>query len=90
LVAEHDAIVVHANGASGFSASNSLLRYLCDWAREGVLVIPTDPTDGIHLFSFFTESVLLPPAGEPLGVEAIWQISPFGREYGMADIRSAN
>jgi Xaa-Pro aminopeptidase len=81
MVAEHDAIVVHANGATGYSASNSFLRYICDWFREGVLVIPTDPKDGIHLFSFFTESVLLPPAGEPLGVEAIWQISPFGREY---------
>ena len=30
MVAEHNAIVVHANGASGFSVSNSFLRYLCD------------------------------------------------------------
>jgi Xaa-Pro aminopeptidase len=81
VVAEHDAIVVHANGGQGYSTSNGFLRYLCDWVREGVLVIPTDSRKGIHLFSFFTESVILPPAGEPVGIEAIWQISPFGREY---------
>lgn len=81
IVAEHDAIIVHADGANGFSVSNGFLRYLCDWTREGVLVIPTDPRQGMHLFSFFTENVILPPGGEPLGVEAIWQISPFGREY---------
>ncbi|MCR8548870.1 Xaa-Pro peptidase family protein [Salipiger sp. P9] len=82
IVAEHDAIVVNANAGNGFSVTNGFLRYLCDWAREGVLVIPTDPSKGMHLFSFYTENVILPPGGEPLGVEAIWQISPFSLEYG--------
>ena len=81
MVAGHDATIIHADGAIPLSASNGFLRYVCDWHREGMLVIPTDAGKGIHLFSFFTETVLLPPAGEPLGVEAIWQISPFGLEY---------
>ena len=79
-VAGHDVTIIHANGA-GYSASNGFLRYAIDWAREGILVIPTDADKGMHLFSFFTESVLLPPQGEPFGVEAIWQISPYDREY---------
>jgi hypothetical protein len=80
-VAGYDALLLHADGASGFSTTNGFLRYACDWAREGLLIIPTDTDRGLHLLSFFTESVLLPPAGEPVGVAAIWQISPFDREY---------
>jgi Xaa-Pro aminopeptidase len=33
------------------------------------------------LLSFFTQSVLLPPGGEPVLVDEIWQIGPIGREY---------
>jgi Xaa-Pro aminopeptidase len=80
-VAGYDALLIHANGAPRFSTTNGFLRYACDWDREGLLIIPTDTDRGLHLLSFFTESVLLPPAGEPVGVEAIWQISPFDREY---------
>ena len=80
-VAGHDVLLINANGAPRFSTSNDFLRYACDWQREGVLIIPTDPERGLHLLSFFTESVILPPAGEPIGVEAIWQIGPVTREY---------
>lgn len=80
-VAGHDALLIHADGAPHYSTSNDFLRYACDWKREGMLIIPTDTEHGLQLLSFFTESVILPPAGEPIGVEAIWQIGPVGREY---------
>jgi hypothetical protein len=49
--------------------------------REGVLIIPTDSDKAMTLLSFFTQSVLLPPGGEPVLVDDIWQIGPIGREY---------
>lgn len=79
-VAGHDVILVHADGIGWYHVSNSYLRYLCDWAREGVLVIPTDDDKPLTLFSFFSSSVVLPPAGEPLLVEDIWQVGTWGRE----------
>lgn len=79
--AGHDALVVHAGSVGWFHASNHYLRYLCDWMREGVVIIPTDADKPLTLLSFFTQSVLLPPAGEPLLVNDIWQIGPIGREY---------
>lgn len=79
--AGHDALIVHAGSVGWFHASNPYLRYICDWMREGVLIIPTDNNKPLTLLSFFTQSVLLPPAGEPLLVEDIWQIGPIGREY---------
>jgi len=77
----HDATLVHADDAPRFATTNGFLRYTCDWEREGILVVPTDEDRGLQLISFFTESAILPPAGEAVGVEAIWQISPLGREY---------
>ena len=64
-----------------FHTSNAYLRYVCDWMREGVLIIPTDSDKELVLLSFFTQSVILPPGGEPVGVEQIWQIGAIGREY---------
>ncbi|ADU68523.1 M24 family metallopeptidase [Pantoea sp. At-9b] len=79
--AGHDALIVHAGSVGWFHASNAYLRYICDWMREGVLIIPTDTDKPLTLLSFFTQSVLLPPGGEPLLVDEIWQIGPIGREY---------
>lgn len=81
LVAGHDALLVHADGGVRFSTSNGFLRYVCDWAREGILIIPTDPDLEMQLFSFFTQSVLLPPGGEAVGVDTIWQVGPNDLEY---------
>ncbi|MHA6729186.1 M24 family metallopeptidase [Devosia sp. A369] len=78
-VAGHDVILVHADTIGWYHTSNSYLRYICDWEREGVLVIPTDDKP-LALFSFFSSSVLLPPSGEPLLVDDIWQIGTWGRE----------
>ena len=80
VVAGHDLILVHADSIGSYRVSNSALRYVCDWAREGVLVIPTDDNQPLTMFSFFSSSVLLPPAGEPVLVEDIWQVGTWGRE----------
>jgi hypothetical protein len=80
IVAGHDAILVHADSIGSYRVSNSYLRYICDWAREGVLVIPTDEDRPLALYSFYSSSVLLPPAGEPVLVEDIWQVGTWGRE----------
>ncbi|CAN7203338.1 Xaa-Pro peptidase family protein [Rhizobium leguminosarum] len=79
--AGHDALIVHAGSVGWFHASNAYLRYICDWMREGALIIPTDADKAMVLLSFFTQSVLLPPGGEPVLVDEIWQIGPIGREY---------
>jgi Xaa-Pro aminopeptidase len=79
-VEELDAIVLHTDQIGWYHTSNSYLRYVCDWMREGMLIVPTDADKGLQLLSFFSDSVLLPPAGEPLLVEDIWQVGPWGRE----------
>jgi Xaa-Pro aminopeptidase len=80
-VAGHDALLVHADGAPRYTTTNNYLRYACNWEREGVLIIPTDGDRGLQLLSFFNDAAILPPSGEAVGVEAIWQVSPLGREY---------
>ncbi|MDQ0134936.1 Xaa-Pro aminopeptidase [Neorhizobium galegae] len=80
VVAGHDVILIHADSIGSYKVSNSYLRYVCDWAREGVLVIPTDDDKPLTLFSIFSSSVLLPPAGEAVLVEDIWQVGTWGRE----------
>ena len=80
-VAGHDALLLHADGGARYTQTNTHLRYACNWEREGVLIIPTDTDLGLHLFSFFNDAAIMPPAGEAVGVEAIWQVSPLGREY---------
>ena len=81
VVAGHDALIVHTDMVGWFHTSNAYLRYVCDWMREGVLIIPTDSDKEMVLLSFFTQSVILPPGGEPVLVEEIWQIGAIGREY---------
>jgi Xaa-Pro aminopeptidase len=81
VVAGHDALVIHTDMIGWFHTSNAYLRYLIDWMREGVLIIPMDNDKPLTLLSFFTESVILPPGGEPVLVEDIWQVGAIGREY---------
>ena len=76
-----DALIAHTDTVGWFHASNAYLRYLCDWMREGVLIIPMDEDKAPVLVSFFTQSVILPPGGEPVGVERILQVGAVGREY---------
>lgn len=81
VVAGHDVLIVHTDMIGWFHTSNAYLRYLCDWMREGVLIVPMDEDKPLTLLSFFTQAVILPPAGEPALVEDIWQIGAIGREY---------
>lgn len=81
VVAGHDAIVIHTGMVGWFHASNAYLRYMIDWMREGVLIIPCDNDKPLTLLTFFTESVILPPGGEPVLVDDIWQVGAIGREY---------
>eukprot|EP01037_Dinobryon_pediforme_P032542 gene32542-37529_t len=81
VVAGHDALVVHTGMVGWFHTSNAYLRYICDWMREGLLIIPSDSDKPLTLLSFYTESVILPPGGEPMLVDDIWQIGAIGREY---------
>lgn len=81
VLAGHDAIVVHTDMVGWFHTSNAYLRYVCDWMREGVLIIPTDSDKDLILLSFFTQSVILPPGGEPILIDQLWQIGAIGREY---------
>ncbi len=82
IVGEHDVTLVVTNGAHSYNTSNKYLRYLCDWNREGVLIIPSDANKGLRLYSFFTQSVILPPSwGEAVGVEKLYQVGALGREY---------
>ena len=81
VVAGHDALIVHTDMIGWFHTSNAYLRYICDWMREGVLIIPTDSDKELVLLSFFTQSVVLPPGGEPVLVDQIWQVGAIGREY---------
>lgn len=81
VVAGHDVLIVHTDMIGWFHTSNAYLRYLCDWMREGVLIVPMDEDKPLTLLSFFTQAVILPPGGEPVLVEDIWQIGAIGREY---------
>lgn len=81
VAAGHDALLVHADSIGWFHASNCYLRYICDWMREGLLIIPSDENQPIILLTVFSSSVMIPPPGEPLLVDEIWQVAPWGREY---------
>jgi Xaa-Pro aminopeptidase len=81
VVAGHDAIVIHTDMIGWFHTSNAYLRYMIDWMREGVLIIPMDEDRPLILLSFFTEAVILPPGGEAMLVEDIRQVGAIGREY---------
>lgn len=81
-IAEHDVTLINANGVLNYHTTNRYLRYVCDWNREGILIIPTDSSKGLQLFSFYTQAVLLPPSwGEAVGIEKLYQVGALGREY---------
>lgn len=81
VIAGHDALIIHTGMVGWFHTSNGYLRYVCDWMREGLLIVPTDSDKELILLSFYTESVILPPGGEAVLVDQIWQIGAVGREY---------
>lgn len=86
--AEHDVTLVNANGVLNYHTSNKYLRYLCDWNREGILIIPSDSSKGLQLFSFYTQAVILPPSwgGSSGRGEALPGWSPGPGVFGAACI----
>lgn len=81
VAGEYDAVIIHADMVGWYHTSNPYLRYMCDWIREGVLIIPSDEDLDPVLLSVFTDDVLLPPPGEPIGVDDIRQVAPWGRHF---------
>ena len=77
---DYDALLLHCDEVGWYHMSNSYLRYACDWIREGVLIIPTDPDRPSTLLTFFGSGVLYPPPGEPTWVEDVRQVGGWGRE----------
>ncbi|MFC2113115.1 M24 family metallopeptidase [Bacteroidota bacterium] len=82
-----DAIVVHTAMLGRYQQSNSYLRYICDWEKEGVLIIPTYADKEPTLWSFFSYLVLWPPPGEPQGVDDIRSVGLQGRWYDRPDTK---
>ena len=81
VVAGHDALVIHTDMVGWFHTSNAYLRYVCDWMREGVLIIPTDADKDADA-ALVLHPVGHPAAGRRAGAgRQIWQIGAIGREY---------
>jgi Xaa-Pro aminopeptidase len=74
-----DAVIINAEQAGWYHTTNSFLRYLCDWMREGMLVIPVDDDKPATLLTFYGPEVVLPPPGEPTWVEDVRQVGIWGR-----------
>jgi Xaa-Pro aminopeptidase len=81
VLAEHDALIFHTDIIGWYHTSNPYLRYMCDWMREGALIVPSDQDKQPTLLSFYSDSVLLPPPGEPTWVDDIRQVAPWGRHF---------
>lgn len=78
---DYDGIIINAENVGWYHTSNPYLRYVSDWAREGVLVIPSDAPETSVLFSFYSDGALVPPPGEPTWVDDIRQIGGWGRHF---------
>lgn len=77
---EYDALILHTDAIGWYHTSNSYLRYICDWIREGVLILPIDADKPSTILSFFSDAVLLPPPGEPTWIDDIRQTGIWGRQ----------
>lgn len=81
VIGEYDALIINCEMAGYLRPGNSYLRYICDWFREGVLIVPTDKPEASVLFSFYSDAALLPPPGEPTWVDDIRQVGSWGRQF---------
>jgi Xaa-Pro aminopeptidase len=80
VVDECDALVFHTNLVGWYHTSNGYIRYVCDWMRDGVLILPIDEDKEPTLLTFINDSVLLPPPGEPTWFDDIRQTGLYSRE----------
>ena len=81
VVEDYDGLIIHCDMAGWLRTSNHYLRYVCDWMREGVLIVPTDKADASVLLSFYSDAALVPPPGEPTWVDDIRQVGGWGRRF---------
>jgi len=81
-VAECDVVLLNANGAPNYNATNKYLRFFFDWPREGMVILPVDKRKESAMFTIYTQSVILPPSrGDAVGIDHLYQIGALGREY---------
>jgi Xaa-Pro aminopeptidase len=78
---DYDGLILNAEMVGWFHTSNPSLRYVADWIREGVLIIPTDAPEASSLLSFYSDAALVPPPGEPTWVDDIRQVGGWGRQF---------
>ena len=76
---ECDALILHTDMMGWYHTSNSYLWYVSDWVKEGILILPIDEGKPFTLLSFFSDSVLFPPTGEPTWIDDIRQIGLWSR-----------
>ena len=81
VVRDYDALIVQTEMVGWLRPSNHYLRWVCDWTREGVLLIPVDSAESSILFSFYSDAALVPPPGEPTRVDDIRQVGAWGRLF---------
>ncbi len=81
VLRDYDGLIIQAEMAGWLRTSNHYLRWVCDWTREGVLLIPTDKAEASILFSFYSDAALVPPPGEPTWVDDIRQVGGWGRQF---------
>jgi Xaa-Pro aminopeptidase len=81
VIGEYDGVIINSEMAGWLRPSNHYLRYVCDWMREGILIVPTDKAEASVLLSFYSDAALVPPPGEPTWVDDIRQVGGWGRQF---------
>ena len=81
VIGDYDGLIVNSEMIGWLRPSNHYLRYVCDWIREGVLIVPTDNVEASVLLSFYSDAALVPPPGEPTWVDDIRQVGGWGRQF---------
>ncbi|MCJ7767850.1 aminopeptidase P family protein, partial [Candidatus Bathyarchaeota archaeon] len=76
---ELDALLILADRVVRYHPSNAYVQYVCDWPREALLILPIDEDKPSTILSFFSQSILLPPPGEPVWIDDIRSVGVWSR-----------